>query len=74
METIKSKLSSIGAGMVLYGIASIVLSFFNYNLKLLSWIDIWGESMGWIIRIALIVGGGALYLLFNKDEIDEEEA
>jgi len=53
------------------GIMSIVLSIFNYNLRLLAWIDIWGSTAGWIIRILLIVGGGALFILFGREE-DEE--
>lgn len=68
IETIKAKLPSIGAGMAVMGVASTLLSFFNYNLRLLMWIDLWGTSMGWIIRILLIVGGGAIYLLLNKEE------
>lgn len=68
IETIKAKLSSIGAGMVAIGIASTLLSFFNYNLRLLMWIDLWGTTIGWIIRVLLIIGGGAIYLLLNKEE------
>lgn len=68
IETVKAKLPSIGAGMAVMGIASTLLSFFNYNLRLLMWIDLWGTSVGWIIRILLIVGGGAIYLLLNKEE------
>jgi hypothetical protein len=73
MDFIKSKLSSIGALLAVFGIASAVLSFFDYNLKLLMWVDLWGTTMGWVIRVALIVVGGALFLGFNKSE-DEEEA
>jgi hypothetical protein len=60
IETVKAKLPSIGAGMAVMGIASTLLSFFNYNLRLLMWIDLWGTSVGWIIRILHIVGGGAI--------------
>ena len=73
MDFIKSKLSSIGALLVLFGIASGVLSFFDYNLKLLMWVDIWGTTMGWVIRIALIIVGAALLFLFNKSEDQEAE-
>ncbi|MFD2914175.1 hypothetical protein [Psychroserpens luteus] len=49
MDTIKSKLGKGGLLLAALGIMSIVLSFFNYNIRLLSWIDIWGNTMGWII-------------------------
>ena len=72
MDFIKSKLTSIGAIMVLFGVASGILSFFDYNLKLLMWVDIWGPTIGWTIRIALIMVGAALLFLFNKSEEEKE--
>lgn len=68
MEYIKSKLGQGGLLLAAMGIMSIVLSIFNYNIRLLSWVDIWGNSMGWIIRILLIVGGGILFILFKNNE------
>jgi len=73
MDTIKSKLGKGGLLLAAMGIMSIILSIFNYNIRLLAWIDIWGNTMGWIIRILLIVGGGALFLLYgNTDDFDDE--
>jgi len=68
MENIKSKLGQGGLLVAAMGIMSIVLSIFNYNIRLLAWIDMWGSTMGWIIRILLIIGGGALFLLFGRDQ------
>ncbi|MEM5564704.1 hypothetical protein WNY78_06295 [Psychroserpens sp. AS72] len=68
MDTIKSKLGKGGLFLAALGIMSIALSLFNYNIRLLSWIDIWGNAMGWIIRILLIVGGGALFFLFGNED------
>jgi len=56
-------LSSIGLFIAIAGIASIILSFFNYNLQILIWIDTWGTAIGWVIRIALIVIGTGLFIL-----------
>tara|TARA_R110000751_G_scaffold214264_2_gene317750 strand:- start:425 stop:637 length:213 start_codon:yes stop_codon:yes gene_type:complete len=70
MDIIKSKLGKGGLLLAALGIMSIVLSFFNYNIRLLSWIDIWGNTMGWIIRILLIAGGGALFFLFGNENDD----
>ena len=74
MDFIKSKLSSIGALMIVFAIASTILSFFDYNLKILMWVDIWGTAVGWAIRVALIIVGGALLFLFNKSDDEEEES
>jgi len=68
MENIKSKLGQGGLLLAAMGIMSIVLSIFNYNIRLLAWVDAWGNTMGWVIRILLIVGGGALFLFFGRDE------
>ena len=67
MEIIKTKLGIGGLFLAGLGIMSIILSLFNYNIRLLSWIDLWGNTMGWIIRIIILVGGGALFLLFGSD-------
>lgn len=73
MEHITSKLGKGGLILAAMGIMSIVLSIFNYNLRLLAWIDLWGTTMGWVIRILLIVGGGALFLFFGRAIEDEED-
>ena len=68
MEQIKSKLGQGGLLLAVMGIMSIVLSIFNYNIRLLAWIDLWGSTMGWIFRILLIIGGGALFFIFGSDD------
>lgn len=68
MENIKSKLGKGGLLLAVMGILSIVLSIFNYNIRLLAWVDVWGNTMGWVIRFLLILGGGALFFLFGKNE------
>lgn len=70
-NTIKSKISGFGGVAALIGFVSIALSFFKYNLRVLGWIDNWGETMGWIIRIGLIIVGLAVYFAMNLR--DEEE-
>lgn len=73
-NALKSKLSGFGGAAALFGLVSIVLSFFNYNLRILMWIDLWGETMGWVIRISLIVVGLAVYFLLNvpEEEVPQE--
>ncbi len=68
MENIKSKLGKGGLLLAAMGIMSILLSIFNYNIRLLSWVDLWGSTMGWIIRFLLILVGAALFILFGRNE------
>ena len=72
MENIKSKLGKGGLIIAALGIMSILLSLFNYNIRLLAWIDIWGSTMGWIIRIVLIGIGGTLFFMFGNSDDSEE--
>jgi hypothetical protein len=57
MNAIFSYVASIGAFLALAGVASAVLSFFNYELRILMWIDRWGDGVAWAIRIGLVVVG-----------------
>jgi hypothetical protein len=57
----KSKLQGIGGSIALAGVVSIVLYFINFNLRILMWIDAWGEGVGWAIRIGIVLLGGAVY-------------
>lgn len=70
-NALKSKISGFGGAAALFGLVSIVLSFFNYNLRILIWIDSWGETMAWVIRIGLIAVGLAVYFIMNVSEEEE---
>lgn len=73
MEDIKLKLGKGGLILAAMGIMSIVLSIFNYNIRLLAWVDMWGTGMGWVIRILLIGVGGALFYMYGRDTEEEED-
>lgn len=66
-------MKSFGSTLLFFGIGSIALYMFNYEFILLMWVDTWGETVGWAIRGAMIVAGGALYFL-SSGEGQEEEA
>lgn len=68
MENIKSKLGQGGLVLAVMGLISALLSIINYNIRLLAWIDSWGSTMGWVLRIILILAGGALFFLFGRAE------
>ncbi|TXE20345.1 hypothetical protein ES692_00720 [Psychroserpens burtonensis] len=44
---------------------SIVFSIFNDTIRGLSWIDLWGNTKEWVIRILLTVGG-VVYFFSSK--------
>ena len=62
-------MKSLGIYMAIFGLGSIVLNFFDMQFKILSWIDNWGPTVGWSIRLGLIVVGAALWFFTpNKEE------
>jgi hypothetical protein len=61
-------MKSIGTYLMIFGAASILLYFFEMNLRLLSWIDNWGATAGWIIRIGLIALGLILFIMGKRRE------
>ncbi len=63
---------SIGMYLAIFGAISIVLNFLGRELVILSWADNWGPTVGWAIRIGMIVVGLAIMFLGPKGE--EEQA
>ncbi|WP_346882727.1 hypothetical protein [uncultured Algibacter sp.] len=61
-------MKKIGGYIAIFGVLAIVLPFFNLQLRLLTWIDNWGETVSWAIKIGLIVIGAVLFLMGNKEE------
>jgi len=63
------------AGFIAFaGLMSIVLNLVGYNLRILMWIDLWGDTVGWLIRVALLVGGVALFFLLPSEEAKQQQA
>ena len=71
MEDISIKLGKAGLLVSALGLISTVLYLFNYNVRILAWIDMWGTTMGWVLRGLFIFGGGALFYFFGREEEDE---
>ena len=61
-------MKSLGMYMAIFGLGSIILNFFDMQFKILSWIDNWGPTVGWSIRIGLIVAGAALWFFTPSKE------
>lgn len=78
MNFIKSKLSSLGGLVAGAGAISIVLKVLsileivNFEVRILMWVDMWGTTTGWMIRIGLTVVGIALFLIFSQSEEETE--
>lgn len=66
-------MKSIGSTLLLLGVGSIALHIFDYNFTILSWINHWGEAVGWGIRGALVFAGGSMVILewLAGDDSDE---
>jgi len=63
----------IGGLLALFGVLSSVLYLIDFNLRILMWIDNWGVTVGWGIRIAMIVIGVLLFLVGGGLGADDEE-
>ncbi len=59
-------MKNAGSLLLVLGIGTIVLNFVGYEFAVLSWIDNWGETVGWVIRGAMIAVGAVLFILGMK--------
>jgi hypothetical protein len=64
-------MKQVGGFLFFFGVGSIVLYFINMQFIIMSWVDHWGPTVAWMIRIAMAVVGGVLWLLGNKAESAE---
>lgn len=67
-------MKSIGGLLFFLGVGSFVLNYLGREFVLIMWIDNWGPTIGIAIRIALIVVGGALWLMGRKAEAESSES
>ena len=63
-------MKQIGGYLFFFGVGSIVLYFLDMEFIILSWIDAWGPTTGWAIRITMSVAGGVLWLLGHRQEAE----
>lgn len=66
-------MKKIGGYIALFGVLAIVLPFFNLQLRLLGWIDNWGETVSWVIKLGLIVVGAAMFLFGGSNTVSKPE-
>ena len=56
-------MKSLGSTLLFFGIGTVVLNLVGYEFVILAWVDMWGETVGWLIRGAIFALGGILFLL-----------
>ena len=56
-----------GGYLLYFGIGSILLHLIHMQFIILAWIDLWGESTGWTIRIGMVIVGAAMLLLADRN-------
>lgn len=67
-------MKSFGGLLFILGLGSFLLNLMSMEFKLLSWIDSWGPTVGIVIRVGLIVVGGALWFVGRKREAAQPAA
>lgn len=65
-------MKNIGAFLAVAGILATVLDFFGRVPKMLFWIYNWGDTMSWVIKIAMIALGAMLWFYGNKPTKTEQ--
>lgn len=61
-------MKGIGSFCFIMGAGSFVLNLIGMEFRLLMWIDLWGPSVGLMIRLGLMAAGAALWLVGMKLE------
>ena len=61
-------MGSLGVYLMIFAGLSGVMSLFDYEFVLLSWIGTWGEGPAWFIRAALMAIGWGLWEMENRQK------
>ncbi|TQV74123.1 hypothetical protein FLL45_14800 [Aliikangiella marina] len=56
-------MKNLGLLLTTFGTLYILLTLFGLNYSFVTWIDNWGESIGWSIRGAALLFGVLLYTI-----------
>lgn len=57
-----------GGNLFFFGVGSMILTQLNMQFIILAWIDMWGPTAGWAIRVGMALAGGALWLAGRAQE------
>ena len=67
-------MESFGRLLVGAGAFSALLSFINYELTVLIWIETWGSGVAWLIRFGLFAVGALLIITAQRGVTAEQPA
>ena len=63
----------LGRNLLFFGIGSIVLNLVGMQFIILSWIDTWGDTVGWAIRGTIIVAGAVCFGIAKAQEAKAQQ-
>ncbi|TLU61635.1 hypothetical protein FE810_14080 [Thalassotalea litorea] len=66
-------MKQVGLYLMIAGIASLLLNLVGYELKILMWVDNWGQNAGWAIRLGAIVVGAVMYFAIKQTPEQEPQ-
>lgn len=64
-------MNSLGMWLAIFGVGSFLLNQIGMEFILLSWIDNWGIDTGNIIRVAMTVVGGGVWVATRNEASSE---
>ncbi|QDT38530.1 hypothetical protein [Stratiformator vulcanicus] len=65
-------MAKLGGTLLLFGIGSMILNLLGLEFILLMWVDLWGPTIGWGIRIGMAVVGLILVVVGAATDSGEE--
>jgi hypothetical protein len=57
---------SFSGFLIVMGAGSMLLHLIGFNFILMSWVDAWGETVGWIIRGSVLALGLTMAVVGNR--------
>jgi hypothetical protein len=67
-------LSKLASFIAIFGLVAVVAGLINRVPRVLQWIDMWGTTTSWLIKIALVAGGGLLWFISRPRAGNDMEA
>jgi hypothetical protein len=67
-------MKKLGLYLFIFGVGSIILNFLHREFVILSWIDNWGPTIGWGIRIGMAVAGVVLWFVSRSPAVSESSS
>lgn len=67
-------MKKFGGYLFFFGIGSMILHGLQREFIILAWINMWGETVGWAIRSAMVGLGALLWIVGMVREKNVDEA